>query len=73
MLEWLTQQGETASIVVLLLLALWGRYKQFWVDGPTHAGTVRDLEAAEAELKKQNTTLAELVAHVKQSAPEARR
>lgn len=53
---------NTGGVVFLLVAAVVGRYKQFWVDGPTHRTEVADLKADRDFWKDRALTSLDLAA-----------
>lgn len=35
-MDWIAANADQLGATVLLLIAVFGRFKQWWVDGPTH-------------------------------------
>jgi hypothetical protein len=48
--EWITANANNLTATILLLVAVYGRYKQWWVDGPTHDRCLTEVKELESRL-----------------------
>lgn len=68
-MDWITANGETVGVTVLLMFTVWARYKGYWVDQGTHQDVVKQRDDAVEELRKQDTTLADMWSYIKRAMP----
>ena len=75
-MDWILQNGNQVGVVIILMALVFATHKQWIVPGWVYkkaeeaaAKSEKERDLATDELKKQNTTLADLVSYLKQRPP----